>query len=121
MSDKGDWIQLLVRYKGKCAECGKEIPQGEHALWSRTSKAIKHVKCQPEMQLEIKHAPVAELECFVCGKSAGCAECGFEADCNRATVSQACICSRCLSDKVAVDNYQQEFLAKMPKAAKGKN
>lgn len=120
MSEKGDWIRLLVKYKGKCAECGKEIPQGEHALWSRTSKAIKHVKCESEKQDEKKGVTVIELECFVCGKSAGCAECGFEADCNRAVVSQACICSQCLSDKEAYDNYQQAFLAKMRKVAKVK-
>lgn len=121
MSEKGDWIRLLVKYKGKCAECGKEIPQGEYALWSRTSKAIKHVKCESDAPPEgNKDAEMLELECYICGKSAGCADCGFEAECNRALVSQACICSLCLSEKNAYENYQEVFSAKMRKLAKVK-
>ena len=121
MSEKGDWIRLLVKYKGKCAECGKEIPQGEYALWSRISKAIKHAKCEPGNTTEEKNEEqVLELQCYVCGKSAACAECGFESDCNRALVSQACICSQCLSETKAYENYQQAFLAKMNKITKNK-
>jgi hypothetical protein len=121
MSEKADWIRLLVKYKGKCAECGKEIPQGDYALWSRTSKAIKHVKCESEKtEHEKKGESVLELECYVCGKSAACAECGFESDCNRSLVSQACICNKCLSEKNAYENYQDAFLAKMQKFTKSR-
>ena len=121
MSEKSDWIRLLVKYKGKCADCGKEIPQGEYALWSRTSKAIKHVKCESDPPSEGKiDAQILDLECYVCGKSAGCADCGFEAECNRALVSQACICNQCLSDKNAYESYQEVFSAKMRKLAKVK-
>ena len=123
MSEKGDWIRLLVKYKGKCSECGKEIPAGEYALWSRGSKAIKHVKCETEAPSSgaSKPAPaVMELDCFICGKPPGCAECSFEADCNRAVVSQACICSQCMEDRDAYLNYQQAFLEKARKVAKGK-
>ncbi|MGI0020713.1 MAG: hypothetical protein ACREAY_09620 [Nitrososphaera sp.] len=107
------WIRLLVKYKGKCSACGKEIPQGDYALWSRASKAIKHVKC--ETVEEKAPASVMELKCFICGKTAGCASCSLEADCDRPAVSQACICEGCMSDKKAYDNYQQAFLAKMAK------
>lgn len=104
------WIRLLVKYKGKCAVCGKEIPQGEYALWSRASKAIKHEKC------DVAQAPaVLELKCFVCGRPAGCPSCSFEADCNREVVSQACICEQCMADRQAYRNYQAAFLAKMAK------
>ena len=123
MSEKGDWIRLLVKYKGKCSDCGKEIPAGEYALWSRTSKAIKHAKCEMETPSSgaTKPAPaVLELDCFICGKPAGCAECSFEADCNRAVVSQACICSQCMEDRAAYENYQQAFLEKARKMAKVK-
>jgi hypothetical protein len=34
---------LMVKYKGKCKECGKEISFGEYALWSKASKTIKHI------------------------------------------------------------------------------
>jgi hypothetical protein len=120
MSERGDWIRLLVKYKGKCAECGREIPQGDYALWSRSSKAIKHVKCEVESASTQKEVAVLELECYICGKSAGCAECGFESDCNRALVSQACICNQCFSERDAYANYQEAFLTKMRKIAKGK-
>jgi hypothetical protein len=125
MSERGnDWIQLLVKYKGKCSECSKEIPAGEYALWSRSSKAIKHIKCETEASsFEVtRRAPaVMELDCFICGKPAGCADCGFEADCNRAVVSQACICSQCIQDRAAYQNYQQAFLEKAHKVAKRKS
>jgi hypothetical protein len=113
-----NWIRLLVKYKGKCSECGKEIPAGEYALWSRASKAIKHVKCEaqtPEKAEKKQQEKVPELDCFVCGKPAGCIECGFEADCNRVLVSQACMCNQCASDREAYQNYQEAFRAKMQK------
>lgn len=120
MSEKGDWIRLLVKYKGKCAACGKEIPQGEYALWSKSSKAIKHIKCDTpataEKKKQEKKQQVPELNCFICGRPAGWAECGFEAsNCNRMVVSQACICNQCMEDKNAYGNYQQAFRAKMQK------
>ena len=118
-----DWIKLLVKYKGNCAECGIEIPAGEYAMWSRTSKAIKHVKCGSSAGSEKKKektSEVPELDCFVCGRPAGCVECGFEADCDRQSVSQGCICSQCLEDKQAFANYQQAFVEKARKVAKVK-
>ena len=119
-----DWIRLLVKFKGKCAECGKEIPAGEYALWSKSSKAIKHEKCkvetkqeaEPQAEKKEEKLQVPELDCFICGKPAGCAECGFEADCDRQAVSQACICSQCLQDRQAYANYQQAFIEKARKA-----
>jgi hypothetical protein len=114
-----DWIRLLVKYKGKCAECGKEIPTGEYALWSRTGKAIKHVRCGTT-EKEEKMPEMFELDCFICGRPAGCAECGFEADCDRQAVSQACICSQCLEDRQAYQNYQRAFVERARKVAKVK-
>lgn len=106
------WIRLLVKYKGKCALCGKDIQAGEYALWSRTSKAIKHTNCQVGTE---KQPAVMELNCFVCGKPAGCSDCGFEQDCNREIVSQACICKTCLSDAKAYENYKKAFLNRIAK------
>ena len=108
------WIRLLVKYKGKCSVCGKEIPQGDYALWSRTAKAIKHIKCET-VETAPEEPATIELKCFICGKNAGCTLCGFEADCDRTIVSQACICERCLSDKNAYKNYQDAFAARMAK------
>jgi hypothetical protein len=115
MNVKSDWIRLLVKYKGKCAQCGKEIPVGEYALWSKGSKAIKHVKCETNEVPKVKGREVMDLECFICGRPAECTECNFDSDCNKAVVSQACICNRCLESKNAYLNYQQAFLEKMRK------
>lgn len=130
------WIRLLVKYKGKCAVCGKEIPQGEYALWSRTSKAIKHIKCDAATTTtvtaatsttasaeEAKTASAAAaaaakgegLKCFICGRAAGCTECALEQDCDRPRVSQACICNECMAAKDVYADYQQAFLSRMAK------
>lgn len=111
-----DWIKLLVKYKGKCAECGKEIPSGEYALWSKAGKAIKHVKCEAAPAKETGEAKkqVPEVDCYICGKPTGCAECSFEADCSRENL-KTCICGQCLDDKKAYENYQQAFLEKTKK------
>ena len=114
MSDKESWIKLLVKYRGKCTVCGKEIPAGEYALWSRSLKAIKHEKCETA-RAEPAVAVANELKCFICGRGAGCASCAFETDCNRAA-ADACICEQCFSERDAYQKYQQAFLAKMPKA-----
>lgn len=132
--EKGDWIRLLVKYRGKCASCGKEIPAGEYALWSRTAKAIKHVQCgtgeggkggaEGQAGMTAKAGPAAGasttaaaavtkggvLDCFICGRPAGCAECAFETVCDRQAVSQACICNTCMGSSSAYENYQQAFL-----------
>lgn len=120
---KADWIKLLVKYKGRCAQCGRDIQQGDYALWSRTSKAIKHENCdtgertpEPRKGKQIAEGnalSTVELECFICGRPAGCVECGFSADCNRAAVSQACICNNCFSNKNAYENYRRAFSAKV--------
>jgi hypothetical protein len=137
MNDYGEkekefWIKLLVKYKGKCVACGKEIPQGEHALWSKTSKAIKHIMCEAPQEKDAgKEKPEAkgshpqtavaleetlpELNCFICAKTAECSTCSLEVNCNRQMVSQACICESCLSASHAYENYQQAFLAKIAK------
>lgn len=120
MSENSDWIRLLVKYKGKCSECSKEIPAGEYALWSRKSKAIKHIQCESLDTSKAKKRESTDLDCFICGKTAGCTECSFEAECNIAVISQACICNNCMNEKNAYSNYQQAFLEKMRKLLKVK-
>lgn len=125
-----EWIKLLVKYKGKCTTCSKEILAGEYALWSRSSKAIKHIECKapttttPEKRDEDTNRPrpvVAEVDCFICGRPIAYTNCGFEADdYDRQAISQACICNRCLEDKNVYQNYQQAFLKKAHKVAKVK-
>jgi hypothetical protein len=114
-------MRLLVKYKGKCAECGNEIPAGDYALWSRSNKAIKHLRCKVQkLEKEYDNPEVLELDCFICGRSAGCSGCSFEIDCDRRKVSQACICSLCLEDKQAYQNYKEAFIQKAHKVVKVK-
>jgi DNA-directed RNA polymerase subunit RPC12/RpoP len=127
-----DWIRLLVKYKGKCSACGKEISAGEYALWSKTSKAIKHTECKAPPQAitekrrqdknrQYKTAAV-NVYCFICGVRVLDDNSGFEEedDYGRQTISQAYICSRCLKDKNAYQNYQHAFLEKIQRVAKVK-
>src|SRR5919198_3330523 len=126
-----DWVKLLLKYKGKCATCSKEISAGEYALWSKSSKAIKHIECKviiittttkkrDEDTNRPRPAAAADVDCFICGRPIAYTDCGFEADYDRQAISQACICNSCLEDKNAYQNYQQTFLEKAHKVAKVK-
>jgi hypothetical protein len=123
-----DWVKLLLKYKGKCATCSKEISAGEYALWSKSGKAIKHIECKVvttrkkrDKDTDQPRLPVAEVDCFICSRSIAYTDCGFEAnDYKSRAISQACICSSCLEDKNAYQNYQQAFLEKAHKVARVK-
>jgi hypothetical protein len=123
-----DWIRLLVKYKGKCSACGKEISAGQYALWSKTSKAIKHSECKvPQPTKTEKRNPdinrqqptVAEVDCFICGTPVAGNNSGFEGDgYGKKAISQASVCNRCLEDKNAYQNYQRAFLEKVNRVTK---
>jgi endogenous inhibitor of DNA gyrase (YacG/DUF329 family) len=126
-----DWIRLLVKYKGKCSACGKEISAGEYALWSKTSKAIKHSECKAyhpattekrDQDTNRQHKTSAvNVDCFICGRPVETDNSGFEIeDYGIHAVSQASICNRCLEDKNAYQNYQHAFLEKIQRVAKVK-
>ncbi len=132
-----DWIRLLVKYKGKCSACGKEISAGEYALWSKSSKAIKHNECKTpakaitekrgrDKNKQHKTAAAGKVYCFICSMPVVAVDnSGFEEeddddDYDRQTISQASICNRCLEDKNAYQNYQHAFLEKIQRVAKVK-
>ena len=122
-----DWIKLLVKYKGKCSVCGREISAGEYALWSKNAKTIKHIECKTPLTITEKanedkkallRPAVAKVDCFICGRQIAYADCGFEGDHDRKAISQTCICKTCLEDSNAYQNYQQAFLKKAHRVAK---
>ncbi len=129
-----DWIRLLVKYRGKCSVCGKEIPAGQYALWSKSSKAIKHSECNTSFSSstttsEEKQASVAreqskatKIDCFICGRSVARNDSRFMAAeaYGRQATSQASICDECLKDRNAYQNYQHAFIERARKAAKVK-
>jgi len=56
-----------------------------------------------------------ELNCFVCGKTAGCRTCSYSTTSDRRIVSQLCICETCLNPKGKKDafgSYQNVFIRK---------
>lgn len=66
-----DWIKLLIKFKGKCQSCTKPISPGDYALWSRSSKQIKHLDCKINNNNETAKEKVEkysglQLQCFLC-------------------------------------------------------
>jgi hypothetical protein len=129
-----DWIEIAITFNTKCNECGIDVSPGM-AFWSTSAKAAMHLSCsktnnsididKPELQdtmervLEvIKLEPVAELQCFVCGKKTGCNECEYLAKCEPRTFSKYCICKECIKQEDSFHNYKQSFAAKIMKFSK---
>ena len=66
-----DWIKLLVKFKGRCQSCENSISPGEYALWSKSSKQIKHLDCKINDSKKTKKEKVEkyselQLQCFLC-------------------------------------------------------
>ncbi len=131
-----DWIRLLVKYKGKCSACGKEITAGQYALWSKSSKAIKHSECNttktPSQTVTIEkkqvdmnrqqHSMAIKVDCFICSRPVARKDTEFvESDSyGKQSISQVSICNECLEDKNAYQNYQHAFIERIRRIAKVK-
>jgi hypothetical protein len=66
-----DWIKLLVKFKGKCQSCKNPISTGEYALWSKSTKQIKHLDCKINNNNDTANEQVEkysglQLQCFLC-------------------------------------------------------
>lgn len=91
------WRKITMKFPGTCIICNKKIEANEIGLWAKGS-GVKHEKCASE---EVK-----ELKCIVCGEPAGCPKCEFQDDCDRESVSEMCICKKCLESKDPFSSYQ---------------
>ncbi|HYZ95836.1 MAG TPA: hypothetical protein VE524_04410, partial [Nitrososphaeraceae archaeon] len=72
MIESDEWIKLLVKFKGKCQICEKQILAGQYALWSKSSKKIKHLDCKNNNNNKVKNEPTEKdsgiiLHCLLCG------------------------------------------------------
>jgi len=72
MIESDEWIKLLVKFKGKCQICEKQILAGQYALWSKSSKKIKHLDCKNNNNNKVKNEPIEKdsgiiLHCLLCG------------------------------------------------------
>lgn len=71
MIESDEWIKLLVKFKGKCQICEKQILAGQYALWSKSSKKIKHLECKNNNNNKVKNDPNEKdsgiiLHCLLC-------------------------------------------------------
>lgn len=129
-----DWIEIAITFNTKCNECGKDVLPGK-AFWSTSAKAARHLSCGKvnsqidkgnqvlqgimEMTPEfVELKPVAELQCFVCGKKTGCNECEYLARCEARTFSKYCLCKECSKQEESFYIYQQSFADKIMKFSK---
>lgn len=97
------WRAIPMKFPGTCLVCKKKIEVNEVALWAK-GLGVKHQAC----------AEVLELKCAVCGGPAGCQSCEFLEDCDRARVSQLCICKKCYELKDSFGLYQKAILKQFP-------
>ena len=97
------WRKITMKFPGTCIVCNEKIEANEIGLWSK-GVGVKHEKC----------AEIKQLQCIVCGSSAGCDQCEFREDCDLETVSQLCICKKCGEKKEAFDFYLDCVKKKFP-------
>ena len=98
------WIKITMKYDGTCIVCNKKIRAKEIGFWLKEESKVKHEKC----------ANVNELQCIVCGSSAGCSQCEFQDICDIPNVSQLCICKTCSDEKDSFNLYQKSSNKKFP-------
>ena len=97
------WRKITMKFPGTCTVCNQKIDANEVGLWAK-GLGVKHEKC----------AEVKELQCIICGKSAGCSTCEYKEDCDLASVSQLCICKSCMDTSNPFVSYQKSVKKKFP-------
>ena len=97
------WRKIPMKFPGTCIVCNGKIEVNEIGLWAK-GLGVKHEKC----------AQINELQCIVCGASAGCTQCEFQENCDIPNVSQLCICKKCSEEKTAFASYQKSTNKKFP-------
>ena len=120
-----EWIKLLVKFKGKCQICEKQISAGEYALWSKSSKTIKHLDCNNINTIKKKTVEKdirLDLHCFLCSNAV---EDRFSTDfdfLNRKYQKDTILlCKSCLENPKSYLKYQDIIYEKIKKIAKLKS
>jgi hypothetical protein len=118
-----DWIKLLVKFKGKCIECQKQISAGEYALWSKSSKKIKHLECNTNDKninnniKSIEKTPEQVLHCSLCEKAVENLSSDYLLD-NSNQKEPIAICETCLENPNSYLKYQEILHEKIKKIVK---
>ena len=116
-----DWIKLLVKFKGKCIECQKQISAGEYALWSKSSKKIKHLECNTNNKniniKSIEKTPETVLCCSLCDKAVENLSSDYLLNDSNQRESIS-ICETCLENPNSYLKYQEIIHQKIKKIVK---
>lgn len=126
--NESDWIRLLVKFKGKCQSCDNPISPGEYALWSKSSKKIKHLNCNTSNNNKIAPEQVEEeysglqLRCFLCNTVDEISIYSLnEFLYHEGQESSIFLCKSCLENPKSYLRYQEIMYEKVKKIAKLKS
>jgi len=97
------WRKITMKFPGTCIVCNEKIEANEIGLWAK-GEGVKHEKC----------AEIKELQCIICGATAGCKQCEFRNDCNLEKVSQLCVCKKCSEKNDSFNFYLDSVKKKFP-------
>jgi hypothetical protein len=122
-----DWIKLLVKFKGKCQSCKKPISTGEYALWSKSTKQIKHLDCKINKNNDTANEQVEkysglQLQCFLC-KSVSNISISLvnEFLYGGSQENSIFLCKSCLENPTSYLSYNEIMYEKIKKIAKLKS
>ena len=126
MIESNEWIKLLVKFKGKCQICKNQILAGEYALWSKSSKQIKHIDCKNNNNNNVKNKPSEKdsgifLHCLLCG-TAG--QIIYPDDFlleHKSQKDSIFLCKSCLENPKSYLKYQEIIYEKIKKIVKLKS
>ena len=124
---ESEWIKLLIKFKGKCQICEKQISAGDYALWSKSSKTIKHLNCNNNNNNTVKKETVKKdialnLRCFICGNTVQNISHDNLDFLNRESQKDSIfLCKSCLENPKSYLKYQDIIYEKIKKIAKLKS
>ncbi|HSF01294.1 MAG TPA: hypothetical protein VLA48_10425 [Nitrososphaeraceae archaeon] len=124
---ESEWIKLLVKFKGKCQLCEKQISAGDYALWSKSSKKIKHLDCNNNNNNKVKKETDERdiglnLRCFLCGNTVqNISPDDFDFLNRRSQKDFIFLCKSCLENPKSYLKYQDIIYEKIKKIVKLKS
>ena len=120
---EAEWIKLLVKFKGKCQSCENPISPGEYALWSKSSKKIKHLECKTNIAKEqAEQYSELHLECYLCNTVEDISIYSFKDFLYHESQKDSIfLCRSCLENPNSYLRYQEIMYEKVKKIAKLKS
>ncbi|MGD1835717.1 MAG: hypothetical protein ACPKQO_08335 [Nitrososphaeraceae archaeon] len=117
-----DWIKLLVKFKGRCNKCKKEIKPGDYAFWSRDLKAIQHITCHNSQNhvSSNAHLDKKQVKCYLCDKFDDLSH-QKKGDLMYDFSYSIFICASCMDSPDSFSLYKSKFLKKLEKTVKLKS